>query len=161
MKELTTKQFGDACEMCVVAELMFAGHPAFKMPDGWRDYDILVETDGGWTRIQVKGMRFDSRRRNRRQAGWWAFEPDNEWDWLALVYLNVDDRTRQTYLVPRCWALTSPNSFERPHGGRAIYRNNAQLSRFANNFMLSDDPSGPRPRNRTPRWPDQASHRWQ
>jgi hypothetical protein len=139
MKEITSKQFGDACEMHVIAELMFAGRPAVKMPDGWRGYDIIAETDDGPTRISVKGMRFDSRRSNRSQAGWWAFTPDSEWDWLALVYLNVDDSTRQIYLVPRRWALA--NSFDRPHGQRGIYRrNNAQLSRFANNLALSDDP---------------------
>jgi hypothetical protein len=97
MKELTSKQFGDACEMFVVAELMFTGRPAIKMPDGWRGYDVIAEADADLIRISVKGMRFDSRRANRNQAEWWAFEPDNEWDWLALVFLNVDDGTRQAY----------------------------------------------------------------
>ena len=41
---------------------------------------------------------------------WWAFKPDGEWDWPALVYLNVDDSTRQTYLIPRSWARTKATS---------------------------------------------------
>ena len=128
--------------MFVVAELMFTGSPAIKMPDDWRGYDVIAEADADLIRISVKGMRFDSRRANRNQAGWWAFEPDNEWDWLALVFLNVDDGTQQAYLVPRLWALD--NSFPRPDGKRAINRrNNAELARFASNFALAPDPGAP------------------
>ena len=54
MKEITSKQFGDACEMHVIAELMFAGRPAVKMPNGWRGYDIIAETDDGPIRISVE-----------------------------------------------------------------------------------------------------------
>jgi hypothetical protein len=137
MKQLTTKQFGDACEMHVITELMFSGRPALKMPDGWRGYDVIAETDDGPTRISVKGMRFDSRRSNRSQAGWWAFNPNSEWDWLAL---DVDDGTRQTWIVPRAWALA--HSAPRPEDQRAIHRRdkNGQLARFANNFALSNHP---------------------
>jgi hypothetical protein len=50
-----------------------------------------------------------------------------------------DDGARQTYLVPRRWPLAI--SFDRSGGLRGIHRrNNARLSRFANNFALSDDP---------------------
>src|SRR3954469_9048857 len=35
---LTTRQFGDACEYLVLAELMLADWPAHKMPDGWPGY---------------------------------------------------------------------------------------------------------------------------
>ena len=84
-------------------------------------------------------MRFDSRPSNRSQAGRWAFKPDSEWDWLALVYFNIDDSTRKTYLIPRSWVLT--NSFDRPDGQCGIYRRNTdQLSWFASNFALSDYP---------------------
>ena len=55
--------------MFVVAELMFTGRPAIKMPDGWRGYDVIAEADADLIRISVKGMRFDSRRANRNQAG--------------------------------------------------------------------------------------------
>jgi len=80
--------------------------------------------------------------RQQKPSRWWAFEPDNEWDWLALVFLNVDDGTRQAYLVPRLWALD--NSFPRPDGKRAINRrNNAELARFASNFALAPDPDAP------------------
>jgi hypothetical protein len=78
MNKITTKQFGGAREMHVIAELMFAGRSAVKMPDGWPGHDIIAWTDDGTTRISVKGMRFESRRSNRSQAGWWAFKPDSE-----------------------------------------------------------------------------------
>jgi hypothetical protein len=57
MDALTTKQFGDACEHLVLAELMLAGHAVHKMPDGWKGYDVLAEASSGQTRISVKGLR--------------------------------------------------------------------------------------------------------
>jgi hypothetical protein len=87
--------------------------------DGWPGHGIIAETRDGPTRIAVQGMRFDRRRSNRGQAGWWAFKPRGKWDWLALVYLNVNDGKRQTYLVPRDWALK--HSHKRPNGRRCMF----------------------------------------
>jgi len=83
MTNLTTKQFGDACEHRVISELLFAGIPAMKVPDGWRNYDLTAETPSGLARISVKGLRHGS----GQQAGWWQFKPDG-FDWLAVLRIN-------------------------------------------------------------------------
>jgi len=41
VKDYTTKQMGDACEMLIAAELTLAGMPATKMPDNWPGYDLV------------------------------------------------------------------------------------------------------------------------
>lgn len=43
---LTPKQFGDACEYHVIAQLMFSGVPATKQPDGWPVADIIAQPIG-------------------------------------------------------------------------------------------------------------------
>lgn len=63
-----------------------------------------------------------------------------------MVYVDTDReqtypiscRRAHTFLIPGRWALE--NSSERPDGQRCIYRRNARLARFANNFALSHDP---------------------
>jgi hypothetical protein len=48
--------------------------------DGRPGCDIIAKTAHGPTRIAVTGMRFDSRRSNPSQAGWWASKPRAKWD---------------------------------------------------------------------------------
>jgi hypothetical protein len=128
MMKLTTKQFGDACEYAVLAELSFAGLPATKMPDGWPGYDLMV---GGRTdsRISVKGMRYiDKPGANK----FWRFHPDG-WDWLAVTRFNAD-QTRTIYIAPREWVLSvaGPGS----GGLRDLYGSTPGLEMFRNNFRL-------------------------
>lgn len=42
-KATTTKQFGDACEMLVVAKLTLNGMPTMKLPDTWPGYDLIAQ----------------------------------------------------------------------------------------------------------------------
>ena len=95
MKNLTTKQFGDACEYRIMSDLMFAGFPTAKMPDGWPVYDLMAETASGSARISVKALRYGS----GQIAGWWEFKPDN-FDWLALVRANEVTLEIVAYIVP-------------------------------------------------------------
>ncbi len=58
MKATTTKQFGDACEMLVVAKLTLNGMPTVKLPDTWPGYDLIAQpSDRAPQRISVKGTR--------------------------------------------------------------------------------------------------------
>ena len=101
MDALTTKQFGDACEYLVLAELMLAGWPAHKMPDGWPGYDLAASSpDGETIRISVKGLRTGY----GKLASFYRFDPIG-WDWLALVRINAETNAREIFLLPRDAAL--------------------------------------------------------
>jgi hypothetical protein len=129
-KTLTTKQFGDACEHAVMAELGFANLPSVKMPDNWPGYDILVANrpDG---RISVKGTR----------KGTCYVNMNDAWDWVALVWIKDDD-TRELQIIPRSWleAMNETSGYAPPNGecfithatvGQEIFRDNFRLETFA------------------------------
>jgi len=130
MTNLTTKQFGDACEHRVISELLFAGIPAMKVPDGWRNYDLTAETPSGLARISVKGLRHGS----GQQAGWWQFKPDG-FDWLAVLRINEVTGEIAVYIVPREKALelsTGPYK----DGNHRLRCSHDELQRYRNNFRL-------------------------
>jgi hypothetical protein len=128
MMNLTTKQFGDACEYAVLAEISFAGLPATKMPDGWPGYDLMVggRPDG---RISVKGLRHTGKPGGSR---FWRFKPEG-WDWLALIRFN-EDQTRSIYIAPHEWALSVAR---RGNDGLCdLYGSTSELENFRDNFRL-------------------------
>jgi hypothetical protein len=53
-EEATRKMLGDAGEHYALSRFTFSGKPAMKMPDGWRAYDLAVETGEGLARVSVK-----------------------------------------------------------------------------------------------------------
>ena len=55
----TRKILGDAGEHYALSRFTFSGKPAMKMPEGWRGYDLGVETGAGLARVSVK-TRSDS-----------------------------------------------------------------------------------------------------
>jgi hypothetical protein len=133
---LTTRQFGDACEYLVLAEFMLADWPAHKMPDGWPGYDLSVSRGPARDEhISVKSRRFGAGRR----ATAWSFAPTEGWGWLALVLINMDNRERSIYVVPREWALAKQNSRPVSSGDLRINIKNPGLRRFQNNFTLNPD----------------------
>jgi hypothetical protein len=140
MDTLTTKQFGDACEHLVLAELMLAGWAGHLMPSGWLGHDLTVYSKAGEPiMISVKGRRAGA----GRTATAWRFDPVAAWDWLALVLANVDDRSRRVYLVPRAWMLGSESGAYRPGPGSITLRIRMRergLERWRNNFALDPDP---------------------
>jgi hypothetical protein len=124
MDTLTTKQFGDACEHLVLAELMLAGWPAHKMPDGWPGYDLAASSPNGETiRISVKGLRAGY----GKLASFYRFEL-NGCDWLALVRVNTETSTRQFFLLPRDAALVL--SLAENDGRRRINYKNSGLATY-------------------------------
>lgn len=50
----TRKILGDAGEHYALSRFTFSGKPAMKMPEGWRGYDLGVETGAGLARVSVK-----------------------------------------------------------------------------------------------------------
>ena len=129
---LTIKQFGDACEYVILAELSFAGLSATKMPHGWPGYDLMIggRRDG---RISVKGLRYTSQAAVSRV---WRFMPDG-WVWLALIRFE-EDLTRAIYIVPREWAVSMACRGNQglwdlycSAPGRVIFRDNFSLENRA------------------------------
>jgi hypothetical protein len=130
MDALTTKQFGDACEHLVLAELMLAGWPAHKMPDGWPGYDLAASLPNGETiRISVKGLRAG----NGRLASFYRFDPIG-WDWLALVRINAETATREIFLLPHDVALSL--SLAESDGRRRINYKNSSLALYEGTAAL-------------------------
>jgi hypothetical protein len=131
---LTTKQFGDACEHRIISELLFAGIPTIKVPDGWRNYDLVSETPLGLSRISVKGLRYG----NTQQAAYWLFRPDG-FDWLAVLRISEVKGDIAAYLVPREKALAISSGPD----GAGNYRlrcNHEDLQRYRENFRLKTEP---------------------
>jgi hypothetical protein len=131
MDDLKAKQFGDACEYFVLAELMLAGWPAIKMPDGWPGHDLSVSSPSGETiRISVKGLRFG----RGKLASFYRFNP-NGWDWLALVRVNVETDTRQFFLLPHDQAMAL--SVAESNTQRRINHKNPGLAAYEGNVALN------------------------
>jgi len=95
MKELTTKQRGNAAEHYVIAMLGFNGIPAAKMPDGWPGYDLIAQLPGDVLplRISVK-FRIDA-----HYHPYCRYEPLDHFDFIALVYKRPNEI--RTWILPR------------------------------------------------------------
>lgn len=96
MKATTTKQFGDACEMLVVAKLTLNGMPTMKLPDTWPGYDLIAQpADRAPQRISVKGTR-------RQWDGAYIryHLGEHDFDWVAVVMIDGDN-SELIYIVPR------------------------------------------------------------
>lgn len=96
-KRYTTKQFGDACELLVAAELTFAGIPAMKAPDYWPGYDLVAQPPGSDPqRISVKGRTF------AKGSAFVDYRKHDVFDWLAIVIVpSAEGGQRSIYVVPR------------------------------------------------------------
>ena len=102
MKDLTTKQRGDAAEHYVIAMLGFNGVPASKMPDNWPGYDLVAQLPGDQppSRISVKFCTYSD-----KPGSYVGYEPKDHFDFIALV-LKYPDRSR-TWILPRTIAHTT------------------------------------------------------
>jgi hypothetical protein len=133
LANLTTKQFGDACEWLVAAELALAGWPVCFNGAGYPGYDLSVDLpDGGRLRISVKGLRAGGGRR----AADLRVDPAPTWDWLALVRIDLETGVRDIYVLPHQTVLAfsgGPDALGR-HG--LPCRGNPRLEPYRNNFRL-------------------------
>ena len=100
LREFTSKQMGDACEMLVAAELTLAGIPALKVPDNWPHYDVIAQPVGlPAQRISVKSRTY------KPGPGYVNYNSYDQFDWLAIVILGEDERdARSIHVVPRTHA---------------------------------------------------------
>jgi hypothetical protein len=134
MDELTTTQFGDACEHIIMGELMLAGHDAVKMPDGWKGYDIFLP--GRNERVSVRG------RRHGGGGDFWNLTSNGHanYDWIAL--LNIKPGERCVYILPRDAALAIGRLPSKSDGNRGLRVNHPALLPWKNNFALRSDIGG-------------------
>jgi hypothetical protein len=100
MKVITRKQFGDAGEHLVLAELGFAGVPAAKMPDNWPGYDLTARhPSGDVVRISVKTRSWSIK------TDFIVYSCKDEFDWLAVVLIGCPgEKVRRIFIMPRSFA---------------------------------------------------------
>jgi hypothetical protein len=114
--DLTTKQFGDACEHYVIAMLGFAHVPAQKMPDSWPGNDVIAQPlKSTPVRVSVKG-------RNAGSAGSGAFRLDSreQWDWVAVVLRYPETGRVRCWMLPRDLALRASTPEPNEKGTRRL-----------------------------------------
>ncbi len=114
--DLTTKQFGDACEHYVIAMLGFAHVPAQKMPDSWPGYDVIAQPrQSSPVRVSVKGRNADS-------AGFRAFRLDSseQWDWVAVVLRYPETGRIRCWMLPRDLAFSESTPEPNQKGTRRL-----------------------------------------
>jgi len=97
VRNYTSKQMGDACEMLIAAEMTLAGVPALKAPDYWPGYDIVAQPrDQPPQRISVKSRTF------KRGSAFVSYSAVDVFDWLAIVLLPGDGApSRRIFVIPR------------------------------------------------------------
>jgi len=137
VKDYTTKQMGDACEMLIAAELTLAGMPATKMPDNWPDYDLVVQPAGqAIQRISVK-----SRTYNPQSNRFVDYDSRCQFDWLAVVLLPGNGQTtRRIFIVPKLIADVRTPERKTKYVWDKYWRHDRvaeALKEFENNFCLS------------------------
>ena len=96
---------GDAGEHFALSQFTFAGKPATKMPDGWKDYDLAVETGRGLARVSVKTRSETAR---WKAGSWFMFDERSDCDWLVFVFRQKDGRTR-SWIIPFSVAKDNAN----------------------------------------------------
>jgi hypothetical protein len=141
MRNYTTKQMGDACEMLVAGELTLAGNPAVKAPDYWPGCDVIAHPPGKQVqRVSVKSRTF------KRGAAFVGYQERDVFDWLAIVLLPGDvQKERRIFLVPRQIAdrrarRNSPTAKNASERYWSIDEVPKELSEFESNFALSEQP---------------------
>jgi hypothetical protein len=94
--KVTSKMLGDAGEHFALSQLMFAGMPASKMPDGWAGHDPAVETGQGLVRVSVKTRKETA---SWKAGSWFIFDERLECDWLVFIFLPINDAPRFSLLA--------------------------------------------------------------
>ena len=104
-KEATRKMLGDAGEHYAVSRFTFSGKPAMKMPEGWRAYDLGVETGDGLHRVSVKTR---SESVGWKKSRWFSFDDRREAEWLVCVFHPANGPIR-AWVIPMEVALHHAN----------------------------------------------------
>jgi hypothetical protein len=135
----TRKMLGDAGEHYALSRFTFAGKPAMKMPDGWRAYDLGVETGTGLARVSVKTR---SESVGWKTSKWFSFDDRRECEWLVCIFQPKEGPIR-AWIIPMTVALQHANKpgekRKQPHIRDISWPKltRAPLSQFEDNWAMS------------------------
>jgi Holliday junction resolvase-like predicted endonuclease len=140
---LTKKMLGDAGEHYALSQLALAGNPTTKMPEGWRDYDLAVETGKGLVRVSVKTR---SESPGWRTSRWFNFDDRKKCDWFVFLFQQKSGQLR-SWVIPfsvaaQCGNKPGPNR-KKPHERDLAWcrLNKAPLAQYENNWSLNTFPA--------------------
>jgi hypothetical protein len=130
----TSKQFGDAGEHLVVANLILAGVPAIKMPDCWPGFDVMAAPPGQPSvKISVKARHTGTPSGNVKVTM-------GEFDWLAIVM--VADNKPRIWLMPRDVFIAASGPMADLPVRRLSYRALfGELAAYEDNLTLNPAPA--------------------
>ncbi|QOW24500.1 hypothetical protein [Lysobacter sp. H23M47] len=91
-----SKVTGDAGEWYTLSQFAFAGVAAAKMPDNWKEYDLILDFEGRLSRVSVK-----TRRRTEKwsSAPWFNFD-DRQNNVDIIVFVLKADTSLESWVVP-------------------------------------------------------------
>jgi len=135
----TRKMLGDAGEHYALSRFTFSGKPAMKMPEGWRGYDLGVETGAGLARVSVK-TRSDSV--GWKKSKWFSFDDRRACEWIVCVFQEKSGSIR-AWVIPMAVALEHANkpgpNRKNPHLRELSWAKltKAPLSQFEDNWPMN------------------------
>ena len=138
-EEATRKMLGDAGEHYALSRFTFSGKPAMKMPEGWRAYDLAVETGKGLARVSVKTR---SESVGWKKSKWFSFDDTKECEWLVCIFQPKEGAIR-AWVIPMSVALSHANrpgpQRKDPHIRDISWAKltKAPLSSFEDNWKMS------------------------
>ena len=136
---VTSKMLGDAGEHYALSQFTFAGKPASMMPDGWRGYDLAVESGEGLVSVSV---RTRSESQGWKTSSWFMFDDRLECDWLVFIFKPNVGPVR-SWVIPFAVACEHGNrptpKRKDPHNRDVSWAklNREPLKRYENNWELN------------------------
>src|SRR4051794_9009877 len=104
---VASKVLGDAGEHYAVSQFSFVGKPAIKMPEGWRGYDLAVESGEGLVRVSV---RTRSETKAWKKGSWFIFDDREVCDWFVFIFKPQLGPLR-SWVIPFSVACEQGNRF--------------------------------------------------
>jgi len=141
--KVTTKMLGDAGEHYALSQFTLSGFPAAKMPDNWKDYDLVVESDSGQQKVSVKTRRDTASWKNN---AWFSFDDRKKCDWFVFIFIQEDSIIR-SWVVPFKQAeenASKPGRKNKNPSNRDLKwkkLNESPLKEFENNWKMSTQPA--------------------
>lgn len=138
----TRKILGDGGEHYALSKFSFADIPCTKMPDGWRDYDLIVEKDNKLIRVSVKTR---SETDDWDDNSWFKFNDRGTYEWIVCIFKSRRSEIR-AWIIPTSVALENvkapKENSKQPSERRLPYRKLVELplARYEDNWGLVEKP---------------------
>jgi hypothetical protein len=138
--EITTKMLGDAGEHYSLSQLSFHGIPCAKMPDNWKDYDLVFQKNNVIERISVK-TRSETDKFN--DGSWFIFDSVKKYEWVIFILIKKN-KSIDAWIIPHHVANKNSNggnSNDGPNGKRRVSwktLNTTTLLKYKENWNLNE-----------------------